>query len=110
MPSQTSFDAGPPVELIEVEVVGGEPEAIDMETLHAKLLHITSHLERLSAATVHQAGTIHQPAWLRRTAEEPRLPVVFAVLIAVALQAVVPHNLAFKPWWLLPSLELLLLR
>ncbi len=76
---------------------------VDPAVLHQRIDHLTAHIERL-------AGTpIHEPAWLRRTAEEPRLPVAFAVLVAVALQAVVPHNLAFKPWWLLPSLELLLL-
>jgi hypothetical protein len=77
----------------------------DVRELHEKLAHIAAHVERLSA----QSGPVHQPAWLRRTAEEPRLPVIFAVLVAVALQAFVPHDLAFRPWWLLPALELLLL-
>jgi hypothetical protein len=73
--------------------------------LHARLEHIQSHLERLAATR----GGLHEPAWLRRTAEEPRLPVILAVLVAIGLQAVVPHNLAFTPWWLLPAIELLLL-
>ena len=94
---------------ISVAAVDPPGEDIDIVTLHAKLAHITAHLERLSAATVRQAGTVHQPAWLRRTAEEPRLPVMFAVLVAVGLQGIVPHDLAFQPWWLLPALELFLL-
>jgi len=78
---------------------------IDEATLHDRLAHISAHLERLAGTHVE----LHQPAWLRRTTEEPRLPVVIAVLVAIALQGFVPHNLAFKPWWLLPGLELLLL-
>lgn len=77
--------------------------ALDPMTLHARLNHIAEHLERIAATPV------HEPAWLRRTAEEPRLPVAIAVLIAVGLQAAVPHQLTFRPWWLLPGLELLLL-
>ncbi len=78
---------------------------MDEQTLHARLAHISAHLERLAAAR----GTLHEPAWLRRTTEEPRLPVILAVLVAIGLQAAVPHNLAFNPWWLLPAIELLLL-
>jgi hypothetical protein len=106
----TDEHAGPIVPLQEPRDTPGEvAESVDIVTLHAKLAHITAHLERLTAATVHEAGTIHQPAWLRRTAEEPRLPVILAVLVAVGLQGVVAHDLAFKPWWLLPGIELLLL-
>src|SRR6185312_9924301 len=87
----------------------GEPEPlgpldpIDAVRLHERLNHIAAHIERLAKHPV------HEPAWLRRTAEEPRLPVVLAILAAIGLQAVVPHSLAFRPWWLLPSLELLIL-
>jgi hypothetical protein len=75
----------------------------DAKTLHARLDHIAAHIERLSQTQ------LHEPAWLRRTTEEPRLPVVIAILVAIALQGLVPHNLAFHPWWLLPGLELLVL-
>ncbi|HEU0241742.1 MAG TPA: hypothetical protein VFR11_21140 [Micromonosporaceae bacterium] len=78
--------------------------AIDAQVLHERLEHIAAHVERLAGLR-----DIHQPAWLRRTTEEPRIPVIIAVLVAVALQGFVPHNLAFSPWWLLPALELLLL-
>jgi hypothetical protein len=78
---------------------------MDAQLLHERLDHIAMHVERLAGIR----GTIHEPAWLRRTAEEPRLPVVVAVLVAVALQGFVPRNLALPPWWLLPALELLLL-
>jgi hypothetical protein len=78
---------------------------MDEATLHERLAHITAHLERLSGGHFE----VHQPAWLRRTEEEPRIPVVIAVLVAIALQGLVPHHFAFRPWWLLPGIELLLL-
>lgn len=83
--------------------VPADDEPIDELTLHQRLAHISAHIERLAAAHV------HEPAWLRRTTEEPRLPVVIAVLAAIGLQYAVPHNLAFRPWWLLPMIEALLL-
>lgn len=80
---------------------------IDERTLHERLAHISAHLERLAGTGVRVH--VHEPAWLRRTTEEPRLPVVVAVVSAIALQYAVPHDLAFKPWWLLPVIETLLL-
>jgi hypothetical protein len=94
-------------ELQEPTEAPGPPGAprrpLDDYTIHERLAHITAHLERLSSKP------FREPAWLRRTAEEPRIPVIIAVLCAIALQAFVPHDLAFSPWWLMPSLELLLL-
>jgi hypothetical protein len=84
--------------------VAASRPSMDEHTLHERLAHITAHLERLSAG-----HPPHEPAWLRRTAEEPRLPVIIAVLAAIGLQGVVPHDLAFRPWWMMPSIELLLL-
>ncbi len=78
-------------------------EYMDAQTLHERLAHISAHLERLTATP------LREPAWLRRTAEEPRIPVVVAVLCAIGLQLVVPDSLAFSPIWLMPSLEFLLL-
>jgi hypothetical protein len=49
------------------------------------------------------------PAWLRATEGEQRIPVAIAVLVAVALQWVLPARLALTPRWLLPSLEIALL-
>jgi hypothetical protein len=70
-----------------------------------RLAHIEAHLDRLTGGLSGE----HRPAWLRRTGEEHRLPVGLAVLAAIALQAFVPHNLTFRPWWLLPAIELILL-
>jgi hypothetical protein len=88
---------------VHLHEIAAHMAAMDPATLHARLNHIAEHLEKISKTP------IHEPAWLRRTAEEPRLPVVFAILVAIALQVIVPHSLTFKPWWLLPSLELLIL-
>jgi len=113
-----AFPAGEPPELAAIDhevaehiaahlnaegVAAGLLAPADAKTLHARLDHIAAHIEKLSQTQ------IHEPAWLRRTTEEPRLPVVIAILVAIALQGLVPHNLAFHPWWLLPGLELLVL-
>ena len=82
----------------------GADGMVDARVMHERLAHIAAHVERLAEAS----GHVHQPAWLRRTAEEPRLPVMIAVACAAALQAFVPHSLAFHPWWLLPGIEVLL--
>jgi hypothetical protein len=51
----------------------------------------------------------HLPAWLRQTEGERRLPVAVAILATIALQVFgVPKAMAFRPWWLLPALELAL--
>jgi|ERR1051326_837657 uncharacterized membrane protein len=78
---------------------------IDGVTLHQRLAHISAHLERLAAGE----EKFTEPAWLRRTTEEPRLLVGLAVLVAIWLQFMVPGSLAFQPHWLLPGIELLLL-
>ena len=51
---------------------------------------------------------MHEPAWLRRTTEEPRLPVAIAVLVAIGCSASC-RTIWRSPWWLLPALELLIL-
>jgi uncharacterized membrane protein len=48
------------------------------------------------------------PAWLRRTRGEHRLPVGIAIAALITLQVLVPTSLVFKPWWLLPTIELAL--
>lgn len=49
------------------------------------------------------------PSWRRVSQGEHRLPVATAVILAIALQLVLPSNLTFHPTYLLPSLEGLLL-
>ncbi|MGZ4104741.1 MAG: hypothetical protein ACXVQY_12105 [Actinomycetota bacterium] len=49
------------------------------------------------------------PAWQRVTEGEPRWPVSLAVVVAIALQLVLPERVAFRPRWLLPALQALML-
>ncbi|MFE2068239.1 hypothetical protein ACFXDH_38705 [Streptomyces sp. NPDC059467] len=49
------------------------------------------------------------PAWRRATQGEPRWAVTAVILVAVALQLMLPHRLAFQPYWVLPVLEVVLL-
>lgn len=45
------------------------------------------------------------PAWQRKTDGEARLPVACVVLLAIALQLVLPAKLGIRPKYLLPGLE-----
>ncbi len=59
---------------------------------------------------IEQAGERYVlPAWQRVTEGEPRWPVSLAILVAIALQLVLPVRVAFRPRWLLPSLQGLML-
>ena len=49
------------------------------------------------------------PAWRRRTDGERRWPVAVAVLVAIALQLVLPARLGLRPKYLIPGLEAALL-
>lgn len=48
------------------------------------------------------------PSWLRPEQPENRLPVLFAILAAVALQRAVPERYTLLPRWPLVAMELLL--
>jgi hypothetical protein len=103
IPAQLKIAADADDAAVHLHEIAQHMAAMDPVTLHARLNHIAEHLDRITHTPV------HQPAWLRRTAEEPRLLVWLAVMVAIGLQVVVPHDLTFQPWWLLPSLELLIL-
>ncbi|MEU2422028.1 hypothetical protein ABZ619_13545 [Streptomyces sp. NPDC007851] len=49
------------------------------------------------------------PAWRRATRGEPRWAVTAVILVAVAIQLMLPHRLALQPYWVLPVLEIVLL-
>ncbi|WP_405883187.1 hypothetical protein OG762_34310 [Streptomyces sp. NBC_01136] len=49
------------------------------------------------------------PAWRRATQGEPRWAVIAVILVAVAIQLMLLHRLAFQPYWVLPALELVML-
>jgi hypothetical protein len=78
------------------------------ETLRGQVMR----LERALSADVHLPEgfeEVHLPAWLRRTEGEQRLPVALVVLVAIALQIVLPARFALRPHLLLPGLEVALL-
>ncbi|MER6052530.1 hypothetical protein ABT168_34690 [Streptomyces sp. NPDC001793] len=60
-------------------------------------------------AGVEEAGRRLRPAWRRVTRGEPRWPSTLAVLVAAALQGLLPGRLTIRPEWLLPVLETALL-
>lgn len=49
------------------------------------------------------------PGWLRPGLAENRIPLIAAILAAVALQLAIPAKYGLHPRWLLPALELVLL-
>ena len=51
----------------------------------------------------------HVPSWLRPGAPEGRLPVAFAIVVAIILQRAIPAPYTVVPRWPLVVLELLLL-
>jgi hypothetical protein len=51
----------------------------------------------------------HTPSWLRPHNPENRLPVLVAILVAMALQLTISARYGLRPRWILPSLELVLL-
>lgn len=70
-------------------------------------------LERLldpGIGLIEQAGEKYVlPAWQRVTQGEPRWPVSLAVVVVIALQLVLPYRVAFRPRWLLPTVQGLML-
>jgi len=46
-----------------------------------------------------------QAQWGERSRSEPRWPASIAVLVAIALQVILPAHIVLGPLWLLPSLE-----
>jgi uncharacterized membrane protein len=61
--------------------------------------------DREVAATARGVQSAHLPAWLRPTHGEPRWPVTLAVLVAIALQVLLPDRETLPLHWLLPTLE-----
>jgi uncharacterized membrane protein len=66
------------------------------------------HLERMLGPEVRAAEQVPrhlEPSWRRAHEPEGRLAVSLAVLVAIALQVVLPARLEVHPPWLLPALE-----
>jgi hypothetical protein len=66
-----------------------------------------AHVEQVMSEAGHRL--VRRPPWLRPTRGEPRWPVATAVLVAIALQFLIPSRLALRPVFLLPTIEFALL-
>jgi uncharacterized membrane protein len=84
-----------------------EPAGPPAPVPRGRLARIAALEHTLAHAAGHPAGFL--PAWLRPTRGEHRWPAALAVLCAIALQFAVGSSLAFRPYWLLPAIELALL-
>jgi uncharacterized membrane protein len=109
-------DPGPAREPVPHHVIA---EAVS-RAMHSHLAEHLSQVEEMLAAHARdvaasgrrhldQAARVCVPAWQRVTDGEARWPVMLVVLIAIGLQAAIPHTYAVPPRWLLPALELALL-
>lgn len=61
---------------------------------------------------IHGAEDIERrvlPSWLQPSNPENRIPLLIAILAAVALQLAIPDRYGLRPRWLIPTLELVLL-
>jgi hypothetical protein len=93
------------------------PEAGDnsQQTVAALLGSVQEQLTRIEQMITPEAVKAKpvdrraEPAWKLESEGEQRLATTAAVVLAIALQLVLPRRLAIHPLWLLPSLEALLL-
>ncbi|MFF3565328.1 hypothetical protein ACFYXS_35320 [Streptomyces sp. NPDC002574] len=78
--------------------------------MNDELRAVHERLARIEGLLTNSAeGPAGEPAWRRPTRVEGRWAVSLAVLVAIALQLLLPAHLAVHPQWLLPALEFLLL-
>jgi hypothetical protein len=87
------------------------PQALHPALGHAlgSLRDQLAHLEHLMSSDMTSAGRALEPAWRKAHDGENRLPVAGVVAGAIVLQLVLPAKYSFKPGWLLPVLEGVLL-
>src|SRR4029453_4695841 len=85
------------------------PHEADRDRGTAREVHTHHALSERLSALEHRLGASRiVPAWQRRTRGEHRWPAALAVLAAIALQFVLPADLALRPRWLLPAVEIVL--
>jgi hypothetical protein len=86
-----------------------QPNVAEMLSSVQEQLDRIEHLISPEAMAVKPVEPRAEPAWRQVTEGEDRIPTTAAVVLAIALQLVLPRRLAIHPLWLLPSLEALLL-
>ena len=99
----------------EPDVSGPQPHFAALHSIRAELLRLEESLcsgkhpiSEVSHKLAVTAQEVYLPAWLRVTKGEQRWTVTAAIALAVMLQLVLPNRLAFRPHWLLPALEVVL--
>jgi len=80
---------------------------------HQPVTHAAQSAQQALGGVVGRANEaarrVHLPAWLRVTQGESRWPAAAAMVVAIALQTMLPDRLTLSSRWLLPGLELALL-
>ena len=94
-----------PEDVVPEQRAGGEGTQVNGPS--PDMLKRLAHFEQFLAQTGHRLT--HIPSWRRPTPGEHRWPVAVAVLVAIALQFLIPSRLALHPVFLLPTIEFALL-
>lgn len=100
-----SDDPTPPPEQPSQSRSGWNPT----ERLRSELRRIERLIDPGIGALEEAGERFILPAWQRVTKGEPRWPVSVAVVVSIALQITLPQGVAFRPRWLLPAAQALML-
>lgn len=101
-------DDGQPTAMAGEEPIDRLPPTHHDSELHARLERIERLLEPRNVLQSAERDLV-VPAWKRISRGEPRWSVSVAIIVAIALQYVLPATLTPRPRWLLPVLELAVL-
>lgn len=101
-------DDGQPTAMAGEEPIDPLPPTHHDSELHARLERIERLLEPRNVLQSAERDLV-VPAWKRISRGEPRWSVSVAIIVAIALQYVLPATLTPRPRWLLPVLELAVL-
>lgn len=82
-----------------------QPPKSDSHNHHSLAHRLANNGENLIREGFSELDRIEQPAWRRVTAGETRWLVASLVIVAIVVQLVLRADLAFRPQWLLPSVE-----
>lgn len=93
------------------EAVPGEGQSgwISGDRLRAELRRVQRLLDPGLQLLDETERRLIRPAWERVTQGEPRWPVSLAVVVAIGLQLFLPTKIAFRPRWLLPAVQAVVL-
>ncbi len=78
------------------------------DTTQALRHHLTQVERLLQTGSAATAGFARKPRWQQAGPAEERVTAALAMVLAIGLQILLPDDLAFKPRWILPALEIAL--